>query len=46
VAAVGDPGAELGLQALGLTLSLDLPGDLTPAAGDQVDTRVDDADLE
>jgi hypothetical protein len=33
VAAVGDLGAQLGLQALGFALALDLPGDLALAAG-------------
>jgi hypothetical protein len=31
-----------GLQALGLALALDLPGDLALVAGDRVDAGVDD----
>ena len=34
VAAVGDLGAQLGLQALSFALALDLPGDLALATGD------------
>jgi hypothetical protein len=42
VAAVGDLGAQLGLQALGLALALDLSGDLALPTGDRVDAGVDD----
>ena len=42
MAAVGDLGAQPGLQALGLALAFDLPGDLALAAGDWIDAGVDD----
>jgi hypothetical protein len=42
VAAVGDLGTQLCLQALGLALALDLSGDLALPTGDRVNAGVDD----
>ena len=42
MAAVGDLGAQPGLQALGLTLAFDLPGDLALTASDGVNAGVDE----